>query len=142
MENSNARSNIAPYLFCSALLFVSNLGFPPMIQYTTRALGIGATWFFLLYCGQGSLKVKSIRHEPTLLLVASLGVCALSCCWSISPFQSVMKVVELFTDFMLLERLAREEDWPAVARQTMDVYMMVGLVLLAITLVGFLVNPG
>lgn len=142
MENSRSRSNIAPYLFCSALLFVSNLGFPPMIQYTTRALGIGVTWFFLLYGGQGSLKVKGIRHEPTLLLVVYIGICALSCFWSISPFQSVMKVVELVTDFMLLERLAREEAWPAVAKKTMDVYMLVCLALLAVTLVGFFVKPG
>ena len=132
---------ISPYLLCSGLLFVSNLGFPPAIQYTTRALGIAVTWFCLLYCGRGSLKVKSIRHEPTLLIVLYLGICALSCFWSVSPFQSAMKVVELFTDFMLLERMARETDWETTARRTLDLYMMLCLVMLAISLAGFFVAP-
>ena len=143
MDNSLRRSNsIKPYLYCAALLFISNLGFPQAIQYTTRALGIGVTWFCLLYCGRGTLKVKSIRHEPTLLIVLYLGVCTLSCIWSISPFQSVMKVAEMVTDFVLLQRLARDEQWPGVAKKTMDVYMTVCLLLLAVTLVGFFVAPG
>ena len=98
------------------------------------------TWFCLLYCGRGTLKVKSIRHEPTLLVVLYLGICTLSCIWSISPFQSVMKVAEMVTDFVLLQRLVRDERWPGVAKETMDVCMTVCLLLLAITLVAFGIN--
>lgn len=141
-RNMEWTGTVKPYLVCAALMFVSNLGFPPMIQYATRAIGIAATWFCLLYCGRGRLKVKSIRHEPTLLLLIYLGMCALSCFWSISPFQSIMKVVEMATDFMLLQRLAREANWPSVAKKTMDIYMGICIVLLTITLVGFFVAPG
>ena len=141
-RNSEWTGRLKPYLICAALMFVSNLGFPSAIQYATRAIGIAASWFCLLYCGRGSLKVKSIRHEPTLLLLLYLGICGISCFWSISPFQSFMKVVELVTDFMLLQRLAREENWPSVAKKTLDVYMQVCLLLLMITLVGFFVAPG
>jgi len=135
------KDRMTPYLACLAIMFISNLGYPKMVQYMTRGFGIAASWYCLLYCGRGTLKVKSIRHEPTLLLVMHVGICALSCFWSIMPVQSGMKVAELFTDFMLLQRMARGENRDSTAKRTMDLYMTICMVLLAITLVGFFVVP-
>ena len=128
------------YLYCWAIMLVSNLGFSSTIQYTTRALSMLITWIVIIVKSRGKLKIKK-NNEPWLLFMLYLIVCFISCAYSISRLQSFAKVTELFTDVVLLTQLLGVGDRDMAARKAFDVTAVVCFVLLTISLVGFFVYP-
>ncbi len=135
----NAYLDSSVYYYCWAIMLVSNLGFPSSIQYATRILGIAISWFFLLFQSKGRLLLKKVM--PGELLLIYLIICGLSTVWSVSLLQTLVKSVELFTDLILIWTLYTFEDPKQFVIKILNVMVVVFGVLLAVTLVGFIVWP-
>lgn len=129
------------FYYCWAIMLVSNLGFTSSIQYMTRLFGIGISWFFILYHCHLRNRLCLKKSQPGSILMAYLAFCTISTIWSISPLQTLIKSVELFTDFLLICFLYTQEEPKQFVSKTLNITVVVFGVLLSVTLAGFVLWP-
>lgn len=130
----------SPYLLCWALMFVSNLGFSPRVQYTTRMLSLLFSWTVILFYDHGIIKVER-NNAPFFLYSSYLTFGLLSCFYSIRMIQSFVKIVELFTDLIIITKLYQLFSRNNNLKKTIDLTVYLCFILLSISLVGFFLYP-
>lgn len=129
-----------PLYFCWALMLISDLGYTKSVQVIARAIALIICWYFLLVKTRGRIRLE--KTTSGIVLTAYSVCCIISSIYSVAPFQTLSKALEIFTDVLIIWKIyTLEKKKDAFTIRMMDTTCIVLFYLVVVSLAGFIFDP-
>ena len=128
------------YCYCLVLMLVGILNYPTMIQYALRTLALAVSWLVIIFKTRGKISLNKKKFGARIIVPFIL--CAyISAIFSSNIIESLVKVTEVVTDYVLLCQIYKYEGHGNFVIKTYKILYYVCLILLIITAFGFVLVP-
>lgn len=122
--------------YCLSIMFISNLGFSSVIQFSMRIFGVVYSFIILLLYLKKYNNIKI--NKPFLLIFIYIVFCLFSTLYSVSKVQTLFKSIELLIDFFIVITLYSIEDREKFVIRTFQTIFVISFFLLISNILSFI----